>query len=67
MDQLKLFARKYEVLKISVHLQTAFAAETLLAEGQWQKEQLNVVKLTHVTSRNMSAECSKSAGSIYSK
>jgi hypothetical protein len=26
-------------------LQTAFAADTHLAEGQWLKEQLNVVKL----------------------
>jgi hypothetical protein len=33
------------ILKISVDLQTAFAADTHLAEGQWLKEQLNVVKL----------------------
>jgi hypothetical protein len=31
--------------KISVDLQTEFAAETHLVEGQWLKEQLNVIKL----------------------
>jgi hypothetical protein len=45
MDQLRLFKLKYDLLKISVDLQTAFAAETHLTEGQWLKEQLNVVKL----------------------
>jgi hypothetical protein len=30
---------------MSVDLQTASAADTHLAEGQWLKEQLNVVKL----------------------
>jgi hypothetical protein len=35
----------YYLLKISVHLQTAFATETHLAEGQWLKEQPNEVKL----------------------
>jgi hypothetical protein len=45
MDQLRLFKLKHDLLKISVDLQTAFAAETHLAEGQWLKEQLNVVKL----------------------
>jgi hypothetical protein len=30
---------------MSVYLQTAFAAETHLSEGQWLKEQLNVLKL----------------------
>jgi hypothetical protein len=45
MDQLKLFKLKHGLLKISVDLQTAFAADTHLAEGQWLKEQLNVVKL----------------------
>jgi hypothetical protein len=29
------FTLKHELLKISVHLQTAFAAGTHLAEGQW--------------------------------
>jgi hypothetical protein len=45
MDQLRLFKLKHNLLKISVDLQTAFAADTHLAEGQWLKEQLNVVKL----------------------
>jgi hypothetical protein len=45
MYQLRLSTLKNDLLKISVHLQTAFAAETHLAEGQWLKEQLNVVKL----------------------
>jgi hypothetical protein len=45
MDQLRLSKLKHDVLKISVDLQTAFAADTHLAEGQWLKEQLNVVKL----------------------
>jgi hypothetical protein len=38
IDQLRLFMLKHE-------LQTAFAAETHLAEGQWQEEQADMVKL----------------------
>jgi hypothetical protein len=45
MDQLRLSKLKHDLLKISVDLQTAFAADTHLAEGQWLKEQLNLVKL----------------------
>jgi hypothetical protein len=45
MDQLTIFTLKYDLLKISVDLQTAFAAETQLAEGQWLKEHLNMLKL----------------------
>jgi hypothetical protein len=45
MDQLRLFKLKHYLLKISVELQTAFAADTHLAEGQWLKKQLNVIKL----------------------
>jgi hypothetical protein len=45
MNHLRLFTLKYDLLKISVYLQTAFAAETHLAEGQWLQEQLNVLKL----------------------
>jgi hypothetical protein len=45
IHQLRLFTLKHDLLKISVDLQTAFAAETHLAEGQWLKEQLNVLKL----------------------
>jgi hypothetical protein len=45
MDQLRLSKLKHNLLEISADLQTAFAADTQLAEGQWLKEQLNVVKL----------------------
>jgi hypothetical protein len=45
MDKLRLYEFKHDLLKISVDLETAFTAETHLAEGQWLKEQLNVVKL----------------------
>jgi hypothetical protein len=45
MDHLRLFKLKHDLLKISVDLQTAFAADTHFAEGQWLKEQLNVAKL----------------------
>jgi hypothetical protein len=45
MDHLRLFTLKYDLLKVSVDLQIAFAADTHLAEGQWLKEQLNVIKL----------------------
>jgi hypothetical protein len=45
MDQLRYFKLKHDLLKIYLNLQTAFAADTHLAEGQWLKEQLNVVKL----------------------
>jgi hypothetical protein len=41
-----LFTFKNEFLKISIALQTALAAETHLAEGQWLEEQLNMVKLS---------------------
>jgi hypothetical protein len=46
MDQLRFFKLKYDLLKISIDLQTAFAAGTHLAQGQWPKEQLNVVELS---------------------
>jgi hypothetical protein len=45
MDQLRLFKIKYDLLNISLDLRAAFAADTRLAERQWLKEQLNVVKL----------------------
>jgi hypothetical protein len=45
MDHLRLFTLKFGLLNISVYLQTAFAAETHLAEVQRLKEQLNVLKL----------------------
>jgi hypothetical protein len=34
MDQLRLFKLKHDLLKISVNLQTAFAADAHIAEGQ---------------------------------
>jgi hypothetical protein len=43
--QLRLFKLKHDLLKIYIDLQIAFAADTHLAEGQWLKEQLKVVKL----------------------
>jgi hypothetical protein len=45
MEYLRLFTQKHDLLKISVDLRIAFAAETHLAEGHWLKEQLNKVKL----------------------
>jgi hypothetical protein len=42
---LKAFYTQIRAIKIFIHLQTAFAAETHLAEGQWLKEQRNVVML----------------------
>jgi hypothetical protein len=44
MNHPRLFTLEHQLLKISVYLQTAFAAQTHLAEGQWLKEQLNMVK-----------------------
>jgi hypothetical protein len=41
----KAFLTQIYLLKTSVDLQTVLAAERQLAEGQWLKEQLNVVKL----------------------
>lgn len=38
-DQLRHFTLTNELLKISVYLQTVFAAETNLAEGQFLEEQ----------------------------
>jgi hypothetical protein len=45
INQFRWLTLKHEFLKIYVNLQTAFAAETHLAEGQWLEEQVNVVKL----------------------
>jgi hypothetical protein len=45
MDQLRLFKFKHDLLKISVDLQTAFAADAHLSEGRWLKGQLKMVKL----------------------
>jgi hypothetical protein len=48
MDQLRVFIPKYDLIKIYFDSQTAFAAGTHLPEGQWLKEQLNVLKLSMV-------------------
>jgi hypothetical protein len=45
MDQLRHFKLKHDLVKIFVDLQTAFTAGTHRVEGQWLKEQLNVVML----------------------
>jgi hypothetical protein len=45
MDQRRLHTLKHELLKISLRLQTEFAAETHLAEGQRLEEQANAAKL----------------------
>jgi hypothetical protein len=42
--QAKLFKLKCNLLKISTHSQTEFAATTHLAVRQWAEEQLNVEK-----------------------
>jgi hypothetical protein len=41
VNQLRLFKLQHNLLKISIDLQTAFAAD--LAKGQWLKEQLTVM------------------------
>jgi hypothetical protein len=53
IDELKLFTIKHELLQIYVGLQTAFAAETHVVEGDWLEEHVNVVKLLmlHIESR----------------
>jgi hypothetical protein len=45
VNQLRPFRLKHDLLKISIDSQTALAADTHLAEGQWLAEQLNMVKL----------------------
>jgi hypothetical protein len=45
VNQLRLFKLNRDLLKISINLQTALAADTHLAEGQRLKVQMNVVKL----------------------
>jgi hypothetical protein len=59
LDQLGLFTLKYDLLKISVDLQTAFAADTHLAEGATERG-----KVTYVTSRNTNADCFQDRGTI---
>jgi hypothetical protein len=57
MDQLRLFTLKYVLVKISVDLQTAFAAETHLAEGATEHGEV-----TYVPSGNTNADCFQGRG-----
>jgi hypothetical protein len=67
MDQLRLLTLKNDLLKISVHLRTGFAAEIQLAEGQWLKEQLTERgKVTYVRSRNTNADSLEDRGETFS-
>jgi hypothetical protein len=61
MDQLGLFTLKNDLLKISVYLQTALAAETHRPEGAAERG-----KVTHVPSRNTNADCFRDAGAMFS-
>jgi hypothetical protein len=65
MDQLRLFTLQYGLLIISVALQTAFAAETHLAEGQWLKAQLNVLKLCVFRTGTRMPTVSRTEGNVY--
>jgi hypothetical protein len=58
---LRLFTLKHDLIKISVDLQTAFAAETHLAEGA-----TGHVKVTYVPSRNRNADCFQDTGAMFS-
>jgi hypothetical protein len=57
MDQLRLFKLKHDSLKISVDLQTAFAADTHHVEGATERG-----KVTYVPSRNTNADCFQDRG-----
>jgi hypothetical protein len=48
MNQLRIFASRHELLKLSIRFQTAFGAGTHSAEGQCLKEQLNMLTLCMV-------------------
>jgi hypothetical protein len=45
MDRRRPFTLKHGLVKLSVDLQTALAAETHVQEGQWSEDQLNILKL----------------------
>jgi hypothetical protein len=61
MNQLRRFKFKHELLKISVDLQTAFAADTHLVEGATEHG-----KVTYVLSRNTNADCFQDRGALFS-
>jgi hypothetical protein len=59
VEQLRIFTLKHDLLKISVDLQTTFAAETHLAERQWLKEQLfsNTLSSNNNNNNNNNNNC----------
>jgi hypothetical protein len=44
---LQAFTLQHKLLEIFLYLRTAFSAGRHLAEGQWLKEQVNMVKLRY--------------------
>jgi hypothetical protein len=64
--QLRSFIFTPAFLKISVDLQTTFAAEMRRAEGQWLEEQLDMVKSRYVPSRNANADSFEDRGPAFS-
>jgi hypothetical protein len=61
IEQLRLSTLKYDLLKLSVDLQTAFAAENHPAEGATES-----VKVTYVPGRNTNADCFQERGAMFS-
>jgi hypothetical protein len=59
-DQLRLFKLKPDLLKISVDLQTAFAADTHHVEGATERG-----KVTYVPSGKKNADCFQDRGAIF--
>jgi hypothetical protein len=59
VDQLRLFKLKKDLLEISVDVQTAFAADTHLAEGATERG-----KITYVPSRNTKTDSFQDRGTI---
>jgi hypothetical protein len=51
---------------MSVDSETALAAETRLAEGQWLEEQVNVVKLRMFLAGILNADCLENRGATFS-
>jgi hypothetical protein len=64
MYQERPFTIKHELLKISVHLRTAFAAEIHLAEEQWLLGATKCGKAMYVLSRNMNTNSFEDRGVI---
>jgi hypothetical protein len=51
-NQFWLLALKHDFLQTSLSLQTSFVIETRLRKRQWPEEQVNMLKLRNVPSRN---------------